>query len=193
MKSLQKSRNKVSSTYSVKLMQIGKNAKNAIFLSILRGLLTDVERLRPGTKGLARDYLTLEARIEHEGIAFLGTALCTLAKAFDKGLDEGTFTCPPGFKTRKGSKLPLLFGGIFCEVFDDETGTIKECDLIEDVKILRQLLYFLEKVCAGFVSINYAREEDGCELYTDGLGSSPFNGRTKEPHQPCLPFDFNEA
>lgn len=117
------------------------------FLTILRALHTDVYRLRPGTKGLDRDYVTLRARIEHEGPSFLGTALCSLGKALDKALAEGVFTCPMGFKRARGSKLPLLYGGIFCDVFDSSTGILKENSQPEDVKILRQLLFFLEKAC----------------------------------------------
>lgn len=118
--------------------------------SILRGLLTDVNRLRPGTKGLERDLVTLEARLEHEGFGVLAIALCTLGKAFDKGLSEGAFICPMGFKRLKGSRNPLLFGGIFNEVFHPITGDlVKGRDCTEDVKILRQLLYFLEKVRTG--------------------------------------------
>lgn len=119
--------------------------EKAVFLQILRGLLDDVQRLRPGTKGLERDYVTLEARVKHEGIAFLGTALCSLGNAFDKGLSNGYFACPTGFKTRKGEAIPLLFGGILRDVFDAVTGDLKERDSTEDVKILRQLLFFLEE------------------------------------------------
>lgn len=170
-----------------------KAADERVFLSILSSLLQDVERLRPGTKGLDRDYVTLEARVKGEGIAFLGTALCTLGKALDKGLEEGTFTCPVGFKRRRGSKIPLLFGGIFCGIFDVTTGDIKECDLMEDVKILRQLLYFLEKVSAGFLSINKTREEDRSRLCSDGSdcwGPSPVSIGSRHPRSE---FNFGDT
>lgn len=133
-----------------------------IHKSILRSLLTDVERLRPGTKGLGRDLVTLEARLEHEGISFLAVALCTFGKAFDKGLAEGTFTCPIGLKKAKGSKIPLLFRGILGAVFDTHTGDlVKERDSTEDVFILRQLLYFLEEVRTRSQSRRKARIESG--------------------------------
>lgn len=118
-----------------------------IHKSILRSLLTDVDRLRPGTKGLDRDLITLEARLEHEGVSFLSVTLCTLGKAFDKGLSEGTFTCPVGLKKAKGSMIPLIFSGVMGDVFDPSTGDlVKGRDCREDVFILRQLLYFLEEV-----------------------------------------------
>jgi hypothetical protein len=118
-----------------------------IHKSILRSLLTDVNRLRPGTKGLDRDLVTLEARLEHEGVSLLTVTLGTLGKAFDKGLSEGTFTCPTGFKRARGSMIPLIFSGVMGDVFDPSTGDlVKGRDCREDVFILRQLLYFLEEV-----------------------------------------------
>lgn len=167
MKSLQNTTTKRISSKGDKILPKKVKPADAVVLTILRNLMTDVTRLRPGTKGLERDYVTLEARIEHEGLAFLGTALCSLGKALDEGLSSGTFTCPTGFKTSKGSKIPLLFGGIFCDVFDSKTGVIKERDLTEDVKILRQLLFFLQETCTIFSSINFARGEDRSEFRPD--------------------------
>lgn len=115
--------------------------------SILRSLLTDVDRLRPGTKGLERDLLTLEARMEHEGVSLLTVTLGILGKAVDHGVSVGTFTCPVGFKKAKGSMIPLIFSGVMGDVFDSRTGDlVKERDCTEDLLILRQLLYFLEEV-----------------------------------------------
>jgi hypothetical protein len=126
---------------------LAKTDPNLIHKGILRSLLTDVDRLRPGTKGLGRDLVTLEARIEHEGISILTVTLGYLGKAIEKGLAEGTFTCPKGFKRGRGSKIPLLYSGVLGDVFDSITGDlVKERDCTEDVLILRQLLYFLEKV-----------------------------------------------
>lgn len=127
--------------------ELAASTSSWITKSILRSLLIDVERLRPGTKGLERDLVTLEARVEHEGVSFVATALVALGKAFLKGLEEGRFTAPVGFKRPKGSKIPCLFKGIFGEVFDPVTGDlVKERDSTEDVKILCQLLFFLEEV-----------------------------------------------
>lgn len=127
--------------------ELAASTSSWITKSILRSLLIDVERLRPGTKGLERDLVTLEARVEHEGVSFVATALVALGKAFLKGLEEGRFTAPIGFKRPKGSKIPCLFKGIFGEVFDSVTGDlVKDRDLTEDVKILCQLLFFLEEV-----------------------------------------------
>lgn len=110
--------------------------------SILRSLLTDVNRLRPGTEGLGRDLVTLEARIDHEGEGFLSVSLIALYKAFLKGLEEKQFTTPIGFKQAKG-KVPLLFRGIFGDVFDISTGHQIKDATAEEVLLLGQLCTFL--------------------------------------------------
>jgi hypothetical protein len=83
------------------------------------------------------------ARFEDEGIGFLTVALPSLGKAFDKGLDEGRFTCPPGF-SRKGS-IPKLFSGMICNVFDAKTGLLREDASSEYIKCIRECLYFFKK------------------------------------------------
>lgn len=109
--------------------------------------MTDVDRFLPGTKGLERDIVTLEARLEHEGIAFLSMTLGTLGKALERGLSEGTFAIPVGLKHAKGEKIPLLLGGIFCKVFDPVTGElVRGVNLTTEISLLRQLLFFLEEV-----------------------------------------------
>lgn len=120
--------------------------KHYVTKSILRSLLLDIERLRPGTKGLGRDLITLEARLENEGASFLATNLCTLGKAVESGLEWGMFVCPKGFKRPKGSKNPSLLMGIFDDVFDRTTGFLKDRDCEGDLHLLRQLLFFLEEV-----------------------------------------------
>lgn len=112
---------------------------------ILRSLLTDVNRLLPGTEGLGRDLVTLEARIEHEGVAFMASALGALDAAVLNGLTSGTFLCPPGFKRRSGEAIPVLFSGMLEKVFDVNTGQLEEGDCVEVISLLRQLLLFLEE------------------------------------------------
>lgn len=161
----------------------------ALALKILRGLLDDTKRFLPGTKGLQRDLVTLEARLEHEGIAVLSVALATLGKAFDKGISEGSFACPIGFKRPKGKKIPALFSGIFCIVFDSTTGNlVKDRDLTLEISLIRQLLYFLEEACYDGV---FGREiEDICisKLYARELEDS--GNRCLMPRPTCACFSI---
>lgn len=133
--------------------------------SLLRSLLVDIGRFLPGTRGLARDLVTLEARLEHEGTSFLAVALSSLGKALDRGLSDGRFACPEGFKTAHGKKIPLLFGGIFCKVFNDTTGDLESVVSVTlEVSLLRQLLYFLEEVYSGSGFGPKARSESESRL-----------------------------
>lgn len=145
MKSLKTPSSTISLTKVILMNPLDHRDPNRITKGILRSLLTDVSRLLPGTKGLGRDLITLEARIEHEGVSFLANALCSLDEALLDGLTYGTFTCPQGFKRRKGEAIPLLLSGMFREVFDAVTGQLQERDCGEVISLLRQLLLFLEE------------------------------------------------
>jgi hypothetical protein len=113
---------------------------------LLRSLLTDVRRLEPDVKGLERDVITLEKRFENEGNGFLTIALPSLCQSLDRGLADGRFTCPIGFKTTKGGTIPRLFSGMFCEVFVAETGLLKENASVHIVKCLREILRLFKKL-----------------------------------------------
>lgn len=148
MKSLRKSKRTCSLSEAVRQYPLRKTDKFVSHKSILRGLLTDVDRFLPGTVGLGRDLVTIEARLEHEGVSFLAVTLATLGKAFDKGLASGSFACPEGLKTAQGMKIPELLQGIFCVVFDPSTGDlIRTRSLVVEVSLIRQLLFFWKK-CA---------------------------------------------
>lgn len=159
---------------------------NVIALRILRALLDDTKRFLPGTKGLQRDIVTLEARLEHEGISVLSVALATLGKSFDKGISDGHFTCPVGFKKLKGKKIPALFSGIFCAVFDAETGLLKVGDLTLEISLLRQLLYFLEEACYDGFFGRKARDTCESKLYACQLEST--GNRNLFPRPTCACF-----
>jgi len=112
---------------------------------ILRCLLADAKRLLPEARGLERDLLTLEARFKDEGIGFLSVALPSLGKSLDLGIEKKRFTCPDGFRKLKGGAIPRLFSGMFCEIFDPNSGDYKSNASVEYVSIIRQLCYFCKK------------------------------------------------
>lgn len=114
-------------------------------VNLLRSLLTDVKRLHPGVRGLDRDIITIEKRVEHEGFSFLSKAIPTLSDALLVGLSTGVFTCPIGFKTVKGGRIPRLFSGIFCDVFDMYTGLLKDECPIDCITTLYQCTRLFKK------------------------------------------------
>lgn len=115
----------------------------------LRSLLDDYQRLQPGSKGHEMDYIHLVRRFEHEGLSFLTKTLGTLCDAFLEGISTGTFTCPRNFKPIPRGRIPRLFSGIFCEVFDPSSGRLKD-DYREDAVLsVYQLLAFFKKAAAS--------------------------------------------
>lgn len=96
-------------------------------IALLDSLLTsDFKRLNPGVKGLERDLKTLKHRVKHEGSSFLTVTLPALDDALVRGLAEGRFTCPAGFKKIRGGAIPVFLQGMLCEIFDAYTGTLVE-------------------------------------------------------------------
>lgn len=119
--------------------------KSPLIVRLLQALIHDVSRLEPDVKGLDRDYVTIQARFEHEGVGFLSITLSSLCDAVDYGLAEGCFTCPTGFRKCRSGALPRLFSGLLCKVFDLRTGSLKERPCTRTVKNLRQILRFFKK------------------------------------------------
>lgn len=115
-------------------------------IELLRSLLNDFKRLDSDVKGLERDIITLEKRFKHEGYGFLSIALPSLGLALQQGLSKGWFSCPLGFKTTKRGTLPLLFVGLFSEVFDPITGLLREEVCPSKLKSLYQVLFLFKKI-----------------------------------------------
>jgi hypothetical protein len=106
-------------------------------IALLESLILSFMRLNPGVKGLNRDLVTVKHRLKHEGVGFLTLTLPTLNDALLRGLDEGKFTCPPGFRTIREGAIPVLFQGMLREVFEPSTGQLKdtiEFGVLRDVK-----------------------------------------------------------
>lgn len=114
-------------------------------VQLLRSLLTDVSRLHPGVRGLDRDIITIEKRVEHEGFSFLSKAMPTLSDALLVGLSTGLFTCPEGFKTIPKGRIPRLFSGIFCDVFDPYTGLLRNDPPIDCIITIYQICRIFKK------------------------------------------------
>lgn len=113
---------------------------------LLLSLLDDVRRLIPDVEGLDRDIITIKQRVEHEGIGFLTNALPALNRSLDRGLADGWFTCPTGFRKVRGGAIPRLFSGMLCKVFDSITGELALDIDLDIVKCLRGLLLMHKKL-----------------------------------------------
>jgi len=114
---------------------------------LLESLLDDFRRLEPGTLGLDRDIRTIKRRFKEEGYGFFTVALPNLGKALEQGLSTGRFTCPKGFAKIPRGAIPRLFGGMFCEVFEPETGLLLQDALNTGaLKNLRQVLILCKKM-----------------------------------------------
>lgn len=114
-------------------------------LSLLEDLLADAKRFHPQAKGFAADISRCERRFEHEGLSFLTKTLPVLLDSFLEGINTGQFTCPRNFKTIPRGRIPRLFSGIFCEVFDPYSGQLIEGDNDDVISTITQITSFFKK------------------------------------------------
>ena len=89
-----------------------------------------------------RDAQQVERRCKHEGFSFLTITLPILSDALERGLEEGTFTCPANF-SRHG-RLPRFLSGFFKRVFTKD-GRLREDSCPETVYWIRQICRFFKK------------------------------------------------
>lgn len=108
--------------------------------------LNDIRRLDPHAKGLDRDIRTIENRFENEGYSFLTITLPAFCFAVERGLADGQFSCPLGFRKLKGTSLPRFLSGLTSNVFDPYTGLVKEDHDQSCLKSIIELTSFFKKV-----------------------------------------------
>jgi len=94
---------------------------------------------------VSKDIQTLRRRFLGEGDALFTIALPRLGKHFLVCLEEGSFSPLPGWKFRKGTKLPCFMHGWFERIFCPETGSMLEHVQPDAVYCVRQLLSFAGK------------------------------------------------
>jgi hypothetical protein len=148
---------------------------------LLSALLIDVERLEPGVKGLVRDYVTIESRFENEGLGFLTKALPSFYDAFVRGLADGKFACPTGFRKIRGGSIPRLFSGMICEIFDPISGDLKEYPNIHIIKCLCEILLLFKKLTLNDDQVELLDREAKSKFFeVDDVCNSSFLSNEKD-------------
>lgn len=67
-----------------------------------------------------RDIETIRNRVNREGITFLTKEIPKLGKAMLSGISTGVFQTPAGFRTKKGTVLPLFMFDVFSQIFSPD-------------------------------------------------------------------------
>jgi hypothetical protein len=93
-----------------------------------------------------RDYKTVTARFEHEGLSFLTITLPDFCKSLEKGLADGYIghDAFPGFARWRG--LPRFLGGFLDLVFDRDTGCLLDQPSSDSIYAIRQLTLMFGKI-----------------------------------------------
>jgi len=98
---------------------------------------------------LARDRVTLECRVSHEGESFLTKTLPAFGKAFDLALQGFTPLAVSGFKKIRRSALPAFLQALLRRVFKDD-GCLVDNPCVKSIIAIRQLCFWCKKVEKGY-------------------------------------------
>lgn len=113
-------------------------------MQLLLCVLTDVSTLCHAST--TRDFKTISARVDHEGLSFLTISLPNFCKDFERSLevqhvDSSLFL---GFK--KCGALPCLFKGLLSQVFDAGSGILLEEPNHDAIFSIRQACLLYKKL-----------------------------------------------
>jgi len=95
----------------------------------------------------SRDYNTITARCENEGISFLTISLPKFCDDFQIALDTGLVSPDLFAGFRKKGMSPLFLGGLMDLVFARDSGRLVDVPSIDAIRLIRQ-------ICLAFGKIN---------------------------------------
>jgi len=100
-----------------------------------------------------RDLKTFEARVEEEGLSFLTITLPEFAKDLDRSLASGEIDSTAFRSFRKVGTIPALLRGMTSQLFDQETGRLRN-----DVTPIHradqpQVVAAIRQICRAFVKL----------------------------------------
>lgn len=94
-----------------------------------------------------RDEMTISSRVESEGSSFLTITLPQFGKDLEYGLAAGTLDSKLFRSFRKNRAIPAFLQGMLSQIFDQETGELKDETLcISAIESVRQVAYAFKKL-----------------------------------------------
>jgi len=106
----------------------------------------DAMAMCAANESTVRDIETLVSRVEDEGLSFLTITLPAFGQDFERSLDRG-FIDPKCFRSfRKYRRIPAFLRGIVGQIFDVDTGGIRNDPPIESIKAVRQIAFGFKKI-----------------------------------------------
>jgi len=117
-------------------------------LNILRLLVLDAALNCAADTG--RDWMTIQSRVDREGLSFLTITLPRFSSWLEQSLEEGAAlpTILPFFHRKSGKyrSLPAFLWGLTVRIFDPTSGLLREDADPSAVYFIRQICSFLKKV-----------------------------------------------
>jgi hypothetical protein len=111
-----------------------------------------------------RDLKTLRARVKEEGLSFLTITLPSFASDFERSLADGGVDSSRFLSFRKRGAIPAFLQGMLSQVFDHETGRLRD-----DSPVLLEVIEGVRQFCAAFKKVRLpcspAREAAAVKRY----------------------------
>lgn len=113
-------------------------------MSLMQRILADAG-IKCGTS-TTRDWETVAARVEAEGLSFLTITLPDFCKDFEQALESGAVGTHHFTGFRKWRAIPAFLRGLLSQVFDPCTGTILQDPNIVAIRSIRQVTLAMGKI-----------------------------------------------
>jgi hypothetical protein len=101
-----------------------------------------------------RDLITIESRVENEGLSFLTITLPQFSSDFERSLELGYVDSSCFRSFRKHGAIPAFLQGMLRLIFDRETGRIfDECSTKVDSREIPVLVESVRQICLTFKKV----------------------------------------
>jgi hypothetical protein len=120
--------------------------KSTAELQVLNAILSDVGMVL-GTS-IERDWITIQSRVEREGLSFITITLPSFAKDFERSLEQGKVSQElfrPFRKVGSTRAIPAFLSGMLTHVFDSH-GVVRNDASPEAVEGIRQICLAFNKL-----------------------------------------------
>jgi hypothetical protein len=123
------------------------------FLEVARSIYIDATAQCTADVSDLRDSMTIEARVEQEGMSFLTITLPRFAGDFETALKDGVVSPSLFLGFRKRGAIPVFLRGMLGKLFDHETGRIYDDQNLPFADDIPTIIAGIRQICLAFKKV----------------------------------------
>lgn len=156
---------------------LDQNSLTKFYFGLFQCTYHDVVSAIVSQSEITRDCLTIDIRLQNEGLSFLTKTLPRLGKSLDRALATGNRLQFQSFKRKKGTQLPAFCWTLFSRLFhsdgslikyevsarrddDGRTSTVRDSNVAPGIQSQAMALKALRQICYGFYKLNIPHTHD---------------------------------